>query len=96
MQDRNTSIEEALGFYFVMIQIKHYDRQNLYIKPALELVDPKILKFFQERTGYLEVVCRRYNNAHAHASIYTHLYFIASDRIFLLLISFSCAIGVSH
>ena len=49
-------IEEGTSFYCVMVHAKHYDRGNFYIQPAFELISPLILKFYQERTGYIEMV----------------------------------------
>jgi hypothetical protein len=49
-------IEEGISFYSVMAHAAHYDRSNVYIQPAFELISPLILKFYQERTGYIEMV----------------------------------------
>ena len=49
-------IEEGISFYCVMVHAKHYDRGNCCIQPAFELISPLILKFYQERTGYIEMV----------------------------------------
>ena len=56
-------IEEGIAFYFVMVHIKHYDRRNLYIQPAFELISPHILQYYQERTGYIEIVSTPMSNA---------------------------------
>jgi len=50
------SLQEGLGFFFLLTHIKHYDKKKEFIAPQLEHVSPKILAFFESHAGHIEIV----------------------------------------
>jgi len=53
---RELSLQEGLGYYFILKHMKHYDKKKEYIVPELEIVPPKVLAFFEMHTGHIEIV----------------------------------------
>jgi len=49
-------LEEGQSYYRILVHSKHYDRQNEFIAPALEHVPPKIILFYEQHTGHIEIV----------------------------------------
>ena len=53
---KDNCLAEGLSYYFLLTHLKHYDKANEYILPALSHAPGKIIQFFQNRTGYIEIV----------------------------------------
>lgn len=54
--DKELCVREALLYFFLLKNTKNYDKTNDYILPELNGVPQRILKFLEDRTGYIEIV----------------------------------------